>query len=130
MTSIYPGIFQRVKAVVIDWLVLVLFMMLVTFPFSFFENVPNEVCIAAFVFIFILYDPLFTSIFGGTIGHLIIGLRVVKSKDESQNIFFPFAVIRFVLKTLLGWVSLLTVRGSNDNKAIHDSVVGSIVVFR
>ena len=70
-----------------------------------------------------------TSIFGCTFGHLLLGIRVRKEIDETQNVFFPFAVFRYILKVLLGWISLLTVSGNPKRKAIHDYLVGSVVVF-
>ena len=126
----YPGVLDRVKAVVSDSVVLVLFMAIVTYAFSIFENVPDNARIIAFIFIFILYDPIFTSVFGGTIGHMMFGIRVKRENNNMKNILFPFAIIRFILKALLGWISLLTVSGNEKRKAIHDYLVGSVVVFK
>ena len=72
----YPGILDRVKASLTDSVVIILFMVIITNIFALLENVPDNARMIAFVFVFILYDPLFTSIFGGTIGHMMIGLRV------------------------------------------------------
>ena len=66
-----------------------------------------------FLFIFLVYDPFFTSIFGGTVAHFINKIRVKREKAESKNILFPLALIRYVFKTLLGWVSLLTITGNH-----------------
>lgn len=125
----YPGITDRVKAVITDSIVIVIFMFIVTYVFSNFENVPDNARIIAFIFIFGLYDPLFTSIFGGTIGHMIRGIRVKKENNHKKNILFPLAVIRFLIKALLGWISLLTVSGNEKRKAIHDYIAGSVVVY-
>lgn len=127
--KIYPGVFDRVKAVVADSIVLILFMIIITYTFSSFEEVPEMARIIAFVFIFLLYDPIFTSSFGGTIGHMTFGIRVKRENDEDKNILFPLALLRFILKALLGWVSLLTVSGNEKRKAIHDMVAGSVVVY-
>lgn len=126
----YPGLLDRVKAVMVDSVILIIFMIIVSTVFSAFENVPDAARIVAFVFIFFLYDPIFTSSFGGTIGHMIIGIRVKREKNIEKNILFPPAIIRFVIKALLGWISLITVTSNNKNKAIHDSSVGSVVVFK
>lgn len=126
----YPGVLSRVKAVITDSVVLIAFMFLITYVFEHIKNVPNNARITAFVFIFILYDPIFTSAFGGTIGHLTNGLNVKRAADENKKIIFPFAVIRFIVKALLGWISLLTVSGNEKGKAIHDSLVGSVVVYK
>lgn len=125
----YPGVFDRVKAVVCDSVVIILFMLVVSYSFSIFEHVPNNTRIIAFTFIFILYDPIFTSAFGGTIGHMVFGIRVKRANNQVKNILFPYAIIRFIVKALLGWISLLTVMGNEKRKALHDYLVGSVVVF-
>ena len=125
----YPGVFDRVKAIVIDGIVMIVFLFVFSYVFSLFENVSDYVRIIAFVFIFFLYDPLFTSIFGGTIGHMMIGIRVKREKNEQKNILFPLAIIRFVVKAFLGIISLLTVLNNYKRKAIHDYLIGSIVVY-
>jgi len=125
----YPGVFDRVKAIVTDGLVIVVFMFVASYAFSLFETVPDNARIIAFVFIFLLYDPLFTSIFGGTIGHMILGIRVKRASNEEKNILFPLAIPRYIVKVLLGWISLLTVSGNEKRKAIHDFLVGSVVVY-
>jgi uncharacterized RDD family membrane protein YckC len=128
-TENYVGVTDRVKAVLADSAVIITFMFIVSYAFSLFEYVPVNARIIAFVFIYLLYDPLFTSIFGGTIGHFIIGIRVKREKDQMKNILFPLAIIRFLAKVSLGWISLLTVMGSKKRKAIHDKLVGSVVLY-
>lgn len=125
----FPAVLDRVKAVFADGVVLILLMFLVTYTFSLFENVSQYARMFAFVFIFLLYDPLLTSIIGGTLGHMAFGLRVKRDRNMSKNILFPLAVLRFIDKALLGWVSLLTVFGSEKRKTIHDLLVGSVVVY-
>jgi len=126
----YPGVAIRVKAVVSDSIVMLILIIIVTYAFSVFENVPDNARIIAFIFIFFLYDPIFTSVFGGTIGHMMFGLRVKREKNQMKNILFPLAIIRFLVKVSLGWISLLTVSGNKKRKAIHDYLVGSVVVFK
>jgi len=126
----YPGVANRVKAVVSDSIIMLIFVIIVTYAFSVFENVPDNARIIAFIFIFFLYDPIFTSVFGGTIGHMMFGLRVKREKDQMKNILFPLAIIRFLVKVSLGWISLLTVSGNKKRKAIHDYLVGSVVVYK
>lgn len=128
--EIYAGIADRVKAVVTDSFVIVIFIVIVTYSFSAFEHVPDHGRIIAFVFIFFLYDPIFTSVFGGTIGHMMFGIRVKREKNQVKNILFPLAIIRFIVKASLGLISLLTVSGNKKRKAIHDSLAGSVVIHK
>jgi len=126
----YAGVADRVKAVVTDSIVIIIFMFIVTYTFSVFEHVPDTARIIAFIFIFFLYDPIFTSTFGGTIGHMMFGIRVKRENNRMKNILFPLAIIRFLVKVILGWISLLTVSGNKKRKAIHDSLVGSVVIYK
>ncbi|HET6558368.1 MAG TPA: RDD family protein [Prolixibacteraceae bacterium] len=125
----FPGIIERVKAIVTDSVVIILFIMIITYVFSLFDSVPDKAKMIAFVFVFVLYDPLFTSIFGGTIGHMLLGLRVKRGSDQMKNILFPLAIVRYIVKASLGIISLITVSGNKNGKAIHDYLVGSVVIY-
>jgi uncharacterized RDD family membrane protein YckC len=125
----YPGVFDRVISISIDGIIIIAFMFGASYIFSLFEGVPDWLRIGAFIFIFLLYDPLFTSIFGGTVGHMIVGLRVKQASDETKNIIFPLAILRYIVKAGLGMISLFTVYGNPNRKAIHDYLVGSVVIY-
>ena len=77
-----PGVLERVKAIVTDSLVMVILIMVFTYVFSLFTNVPDNLKVIAFVFVFILYDPIFTSAFGGTIGHMMLGIIVKRNRTR------------------------------------------------
>ncbi len=124
----YPGIFLRVKAAFIDSIVMILFMAVSTDLFSRFENVPDYAKMIAFAFIFILYDPLMVSLFGSTIGHRINNIKIQRL-DNGKRINIGLAIIRFLIKAALGWISFFTVSTSEKRQAIHDSIVNSIVVY-
>jgi uncharacterized RDD family membrane protein YckC len=124
----YPGVSVRVKAIIVDAIALVAFMLLATYIFSMFKSVPDEVRIGTFIFIFFLYDPIFTSSFGGTLGHMLLGIRVKREKDPTKNIIFPLALVRYIVKAGMGWVSLITVTMNVKRKAIHDYLVKSVVI--
>ncbi|MTB51170.1 RDD family protein [Lewinella sp. W8] len=125
----YPGVTDRVKAALVDGFLLILLMYLVTSVFSSLGNVPTAPRVIAFVVILFLYDPLLTSFSAGTLGHKAVGIRVKRLADEQRNISFPAALLRFLLKVLLGWISLITVSTSEQRLAIHDRAVKSIVVY-
>jgi len=125
----YPRILERVIAVFVDSIVIVLLMFVISQLFSYFETVPEFLRITAFLFVFVFYDPICTSSFGGTIGHMTNKIRVKREKDETKNIVFPLALIRFIVKVSLGWLSLLTVGSNKKSKAVHDMVAGSVVIY-
>ncbi|MBK6339907.1 MAG: RDD family protein [Bacteroidetes bacterium] len=129
MQENYPGISERIKAMLTDSIVVVGFIYLASYVFSLFETIPDSVQIIAFVFIFFLYDPIFTSFFGGTIGHMLLGIRVKRESDEQKNIQFHLAIIRYFFKAFLGIISLVTVSGNEKKRAIHDHLIGSVVVY-
>ncbi|WP_163717710.1 RDD family protein [Mangrovibacterium lignilyticum] len=124
----YPGVSLRVKAVVSDSIVIVILIVAATYLLESFDNTPGYVRGIAFVALF-LYDPLMTSLAGGTIGHLLFGIRVKRQNNQQRNMLFPLALLRYVVKVAMGWVSLLTVMYNKKGKAIHDMVVGSVVRF-
>lgn len=129
LVIIYPSIIDRVKAVFADSFMLIIFMFFFSYLFTSIGEVPDWLRIGAFAFVFALYDPIFTSILGGTIGHHMFGIRVKRVNNREKNILFPLALIRFVLKTTLGWISLLTINSSKENSTLHDMAVNSVVVF-
>lgn len=77
-----------------------------------------------------LYDPIFTSFTGGTLGHKLMKLKVKKFEQSDKNISLISAFLRFLVKGMLGWVSFLTVTGNKNKRAIHDVVSGSIILHR
>ncbi|MCG8697065.1 MAG: RDD family protein [Bacteroidales bacterium] len=127
-TKSYGTLIKRVKAVIVDSLVLALMAMIASTVLNIFENTPGTIRLIVFLFVFFIYDPFCTSFIGGTIGHLVMGLRIRNDKNEEQNIIFPVAFLRFFIKAFLGWISLLTVSGNKKHKAIHDLAANSVVI--
>lgn len=127
MENNYARLSTRVKAAVIDSIVLITLMYAATEIFNLFESVSNTVRISVFIFLFLLYEPILVTILGATVGHFFNDIVIKKEKNENQNINFPTAIIRFILKAALGWLSLLTINGDKKGQAIHDSFAKSIV---
>ncbi|MBT30882.1 MAG: RDD family protein [Thalassobius sp.] len=125
----YPSLLNRIKATVADSFVMVLLIVLFTYIFTLFGDIPDNVKMIVVLFIFVFYDPILISLLGGTIGHMIFGLRVRSVKNPQKKIIFPIALLRFILKGLLGWISLLTITGDEKKRAIHDMAANSVVVF-
>lgn len=128
MNPAYANLLDRVKAAVVDSIIIIAMMFAATEILALFDNVPNFVRIVIFIFIFILYEPLFISLYGATIGHSKIGVSVRKDSDITKKVSFPVAVIRFLVKAFLGTFSLFTVTGNDKRKAIHDYVANSVVI--
>lgn len=114
----------------VDALFLLIAMMVISQLLGLFTHVAEAVRISLFVFLFLVYDPLLTSFLGGTLGHLVIGIRVKKESTERTNISLLAALFRFIIKSTLGWISLLTVTGNKRKRALHDLLSGSVVVCK
>ncbi|GAB5399937.1 MAG: hypothetical protein Aureis2KO_15220 [Aureisphaera sp.] len=124
----YANLPSRVKAAFIDAVVLIGAMYAITELFNLFGEIPTWLRILAWVSIFILYEPLLVSIYGGTMGHSYSKITVRREADSEKKIGFVMAVLRFVVKFFLGWISLLTVTGTEKKQAIHDHIVKSVVL--
>lgn len=90
--------------------------------------VADYVRMMIFVFLFILYDPIFISLFGTTIGHSKANISVKRENNPNKNILFHLAIKGYFFKVFLGWLSLLTITGNEKRRAIHDFVAGSVVI--
>ncbi len=128
MNDDYARLPSRVKAAFIDGVTIIILIYGITEILSLFDFVPNYIRGGLFFLVFFLYEPLLISLFGRTVGHLLCDLVVKNGENEKKNILFHLAVIRFILKVLLGWLSLLTVTGNEKNQAIHDFAANSVVI--
>lgn len=92
-----------------------------------YENVPDWVRIVLFATLFIVYEPLCTSL-GSTLGNYIKGIRVRKVSNTAKRINIFRAITRYIVKVLLGWVSFLTISSNPKRRAIHDFAGGSVMI--
>ena len=129
MESVYASLQSRIKAGVIDSIILIVLMYSTTEILGYFDNVPVSLRMYLFILFFILYEPILVSLFGTTAGHYYSDIKVKRANNLNKNLFFPLELVRFIIKLLLGWVSLLTVTGTEKRQAIHDSIVNSVVVI-
>ncbi len=127
MEEKYPQLVDRLQSTFIDLLLLVV----LTFGFSFIldktGNPPDWVKKILFFGLWVVYDPLCTSL-GYTLGNYIKGIRVRKASDTSKRINLFQALVRYVFKMMLGWLSFLTINTNPRKQAIHDFIVGSVVI--
>jgi uncharacterized RDD family membrane protein YckC len=128
-----PSLVIRVKELLIDAVFIIVLMGIMSAVLENLNVVSGQVRGGALLMI-LLYEPILI-ITGGTIGHRIMGLRVKASEDliekkEPKNINIIFSLLRYVVKILLGWVSLMTITSDKLGQAIHDKVGGSVVTFQ
>jgi RDD family protein len=77
----------------------------------------------------LLYEPLLVSLTGSTVGHYFCNLRVVDNRTGGNINFFK-AVLRTILKAVLGWLSFITMATTLRHQAIHDLATHSTVQIR
>ena len=114
---------------VIDGIIAIALMYSVTEILNYFDDVPSSIRMYLFILLFILYEPILVSLFGSIAGHYFSDIKVKRVNNPNKNLIFPLALLRFILKYLLGWLSLLTVTSSEKRQAIHDSVINSVVIM-
>ena len=125
--TVYPSLAKRFQASMIDVVVIIVMMIVLSSIFSSFSEVPDLVRIAAFIFIWFGYEPLFT-IVACTLGQKIAGIRVRKFDDVQKKINAVQAYLRFTVKYFLGIISFFCIHSNRERRAIHDMVSGTVVV--
>ena len=127
MSEKYPEIADRVQSTFIDTVLIIILMFVFASILDRYENVPDWVRIGLFAGLFIIYEPLCTTI-GFTLGNYLKGIRVRKHSDPTKRINIFQAIIRYPIKVLLGWLSFLTISTNPERRAFHDLVAGSVMI--
>lgn len=127
MNNKYPELSVRIQSTFIDTLFIVVLMFLFSSILDRIQDPPEWLHIAMFVSIWVLYEPLCTTL-GCTIGNYLKGIRVRRAGDHYRKINFFQALVRYATKLLLGWLSFLTIHQNLQRRAIHDMVSGSVML--
>ncbi|MBL1320866.1 MAG: RDD family protein [Methylophaga sp.] len=124
----YPRFIRRLQAVMIDSIILtVMFMSILIIASDFGVTGYDAVILTAVIVL--LWEPLLVSITGGTIGHHLIGLKVV-STTTGKNINILASMLRFITKMVLGNLSIAFIFITRYHQAIHDGLVRSVVILK
>ena len=127
--QIYPVLSLRVRAYVIDMIALSLLVYFAAFIVGLLGDASGIVKGAVFVGVLVLFEPLLVSLTGGTLGHHYSGLKIVNAKTGRHiNIFR--GIFRFLLKISCGFFSFFGMIITQQHRAIHDALSGSVVVFK
>ena len=86
---------------------------------------------AYFVLFSVLYDIILVGAFGATFGKYVVGIRIVQC-DGSRVGYWRAAGRHFAscLSGLFFGIGYLMVAFSNDKRALHDLIAGTVVVKR
>jgi uncharacterized RDD family membrane protein YckC len=129
-TPAYATFGRRFRAVVIDGAIVAGALVTIVLIGDASRHIPGSgrVLVLA-MYALILYEPVFVWRYGATIGHRATNLRVVDDASGG-NPGFPKALARFVIKTVLGLVSFLTMAITRRYQALHDVVTHTTVQIR
>lgn len=125
----HPQLVTRIKAVFADTFVVILLMMLATQLLSSYEITSKNSRIISMIII-ISHEPILVSFIGGSIGHYLVRIRVKNQGNLRNNVSLSFAILRFLIKIFLDWISLLTVTNDKKKRAIHDIASNSVVIVK
>lgn len=129
MTVYYPRLIKRIRAVLVDSVVVpaaAVGALAAGYAFGVTDFLGRVLLVTVPVFVL---EPGLVTFTGGTIGHHVVGIRVQKT-DGSGNLDIFRATIRAIVKFVLGWLSFIFVLTTTRHQAIHDLIAGSIVVYR
>jgi len=129
-TAMYARFTRRVQAVYID---LIIFIVIAVVALLIGVNVESDnarrALGAAFFLSWFLYEPLFVSLTGGTLGHRYCNIRVVDARDGG-NIGSFRAFFRSLIKGFLSWYSFVVMAATSRHQALHDVITRSAVQIR
>lgn len=123
----YPSLSERVQSTFIDTVLIIALMFFFASMLERYENAPDWIRIAMFFFIWGIYEPVCTSL-GFTLGNYLKGIRVRRAADINRKVNIFQALIRYILKGSLGWISFLSMHLNPERRAIHDFAAGSIMI--
>jgi len=122
----YPSIARRYLATFIDVVFVLFAIIAVSYIFQQDHELAHFVRIGLMLTMFFIYEPLCTSRLC-TIGQKIMGVRIRKM-DSFEKISILSAYGRIIVKILFGIFSFFTIPLNENKRAIHDFVVGSVVI--
>ncbi len=126
---IYATLAMRIKAFVLDALIIVVLLIALTIFVEVFIRFHFLIGIIIFFSLFLL-EPIMQSIFGYSMGKYFIGIEVVCSNGY-PNVPFKISIFRFFLKIISGFVSIIWffLGLTEARQMFHDHMTETIVVI-
>ena len=123
----YPSILRRYFSTCIDGLFIIGMFLLSSYILDSENATATKVRISIILFMFFVYEPVFTS-FYCTLGQKLTGIRIRKV-STGKKISIIQAYLRIIVKIFLGILSFFTIPFTKNKRAIHDFAVGSLVIY-
>lgn len=127
----YARLSSRINAMLIDVAITFGVFVVLVIAASLAENIPRTGGLFL-ILVFgwaLLYEPLQVWRFGGTIGHRRANIRVVSDKTGGPP-SFPASLGRFLVKSVLGLPSFISMAFTRRHQSIHDLLTGTTVQLR
>ncbi len=128
LSAIYPRLIRRVRAVLIDSVFVLCIVILWWATLPLFENADSYIKVALPLTLIFILEPCMVAFTGGTPGHHIMGIKIV-SAGTGRYIGVLRALIRALFRGLFGWLSFVIALTSQKHQALHDLIVGTVVVL-
>ncbi|HKW48466.1 MAG TPA: RDD family protein [Gemmatimonadaceae bacterium] len=130
-TRAYARLSSRVNAVLIDTVIVGFGFVTLMIVASFFENVRHSggIFLAMMFGWLLLYEPLQVWRFGATIGHRRANIRIVSDRTGAPPSFLA-SCGRFLVKSLLGFPSFVSMSFTRRHQSIHDLLTRTTVQLR
>ncbi len=125
----YPRLIRRVRAILVDSIILPVVMFGVVMVGSAAGVSDGYAKFALLIVPIFFLEPAMVALTGGTIGHHLQGVRIARL-DGQRNINILAATLRFVVKVLLGWFSMIFILTTKRHQALHDLLARSVVVHK
>ena len=126
----YASFGRRFRALVIDGAILAGALVLIVLVGDATRHVPGSGRVfVVLIYALILYEPIMVWRYGATLGHRATNLRVVDDASGGKPGFLK-ALARFVIKTVLGLVSFMTMAITRRYQAVHDAITHTTVQIR
>lgn len=127
-TVLYATLPRRIKAAIIDGVVLLALMILS--PLTVNALIGRDTAANAIVMYIppLLLEPFLISVLGFTLGQYIFGIEVIRV-DTGGKCPLPASFLRYFVKTILGSLSLVYMLFSKRHQAIHDCIANTLVVL-
>ncbi len=126
---LYPVILLRIKAMMLDSIIFACLLILLTYIASISGITDTWIKVVCIVTPMLFLEPMLIWLTGGTIGHHYSGIKVI-GKTTGKNLFVLNGLVRFIVKTLFGIYSVVTMLLTRKHQSLHDLLSGSVVVFK
>lgn len=129
MIITYPRFIKRFRAILVDSVILPVAVVAVLITGNAMGVTTAFGKAMLFLVPLLILEPVLVALTGGTIGHHLMKIRVAKI-DGSGNINIFAATIRFIVRLLLGGLSLIFVFTTTKHQALHDLIARSVVIHK